>query len=237
MASLVEAIAAKLPPASIKFSSPVNSILRTTDGQWRIAGDDYDAVIVATPAHRAAQLLGEVDARLAEMLLHITSAGAVVVSLGYRLDQIAKPLDGFGYVVPAIEKRQVLAVSFSSIKYPDRAPAGCLLARVFIGGALQPELATLGDDELQQIAERELGEIIGARGDSLIAHVSRWQGAMPQYHVGHLNLVAQIEARTASLAGLELAGNAYRGVGVPQCIHSGETAAERIHALFSKQHE
>jgi oxygen-dependent protoporphyrinogen oxidase len=228
MASLVEAIAAKLPPNSIKLSSPVNSIARTTDGKWRAGGEHYDAVVVATPAKTTAELLRETDAKLANLLLHITSAGAVVVSLGYRQDQIAKPIDGFGYVVPAVEKRQVLAVSFASMKYPDRAPAGCLLARVFIGGALQPELAALADDELQQLAERELCEIIGARGEPLVVQVSRWQGAMPQYHVGHLNLVAQIEARTASLAGLELAGNAYRGVGVPQCIHSGEAAAERV---------
>jgi oxygen-dependent protoporphyrinogen oxidase len=100
--------------------------------------------------------------------------------------------------------------------------------RVFIGGALQPELANLPDDKLLAIAQGELAEVLGVRGEPLVKQIGRWQGAMPQYHVGHLDLVAQIEARTAAHSGLELAGNAYRGVGVPQCIHSGETAAERI---------
>jgi oxygen-dependent protoporphyrinogen oxidase len=119
------------------------------------------------------------------------------------------------------------------MKFPDRAPADCVLTRVFIGGALQPELAELPDDELQAIAERDLAEILGVRGAPLIVQISRWQRAMPQYHVGHLDLVAGIEARAATHAGLELAGNAYRGVGVPQCIHSGELAALRVHRLLA----
>jgi oxygen-dependent protoporphyrinogen oxidase len=227
MASLIEALAATLPPESIQLSSPVASIERV-EGSWRVASQLYDAVIVTTPAPQAANLVRAVDNLLAELLAQIPYAGAAVVCLGYRSEQFARPLDGFGYVVPAIENRQVLAVSFASMKYPGRAPTGCALVRVFIGGALQPELAELPDDELLAIAERELSETLGARGAPVVTQVCRWHKAMPQYHVGHLHLVAQIEARTASHAGLELAGNAYRGVGVPQCIRSGEAAAERV---------
>lgn len=227
MASFVDALAAKLPPDAVRLSSPVLSFARNEAGRWSINGEMFDAVIVTTPAPRAAKLLRSVDVPLSELLAQIPYAGASVVCLGYRDDQFAQPLGGFGYVVPAIEGRHVLAVSFASMKYPGRAPAGCSLLRVFIGGALQPELANLPDDDLLAIAQRELAEVLGVRGEPLVAQIGRWQGAMPQYHVGHLDLVGKIEAHTAAHEGLELAGNAYRGVGVPQCIHSGETAAER----------
>lgn len=237
MASLVEAIAQRLPAGSIQRNAPVEQVHADADGTWRIRCKDrpaerFDAVIVTVPATGAASLLGEVDGQLANLLGQIPYAGASVVSVGYRREQIAHPLDGFGYVVPAIENRPVLAASFSSIKYAGRAPEGCVLIRVFIGGALQPELAQLPDDQLQRIATGELAQTLGARGEPQLSEIARWDGAMPQYHLGHLDLVGQIEARVAELAGLEIAGNAYRGVGVPQCIHSGEEAAGRLAAAL-----
>jgi protoporphyrinogen/coproporphyrinogen III oxidase len=99
--------------------------------------------------------------------------------------------------------------------------------RVFIGGALQPELLKLSDDQLQRLVRDELAELLGARGQPDFAIVVRWAGVMPQYHVGHLDRVARIESRVEKLPGLQLAGNAYHGVGIPHCIHSGERAAER----------
>lgn len=233
MASLVAAIAARLPASSLRLSTPIASLAPTADRRWTINGDNFDAAIVATPARPSASLLRGFDPTLADLLSNIPYAGASVVSLGYRDDQLARLLDGFGYVVPAAEQRKVLAVSFASMKYPGRAPEGCVLLRVFIGGALQPELANLPDDELLAIAQQELAEILGVRGAPLVTQIGRWHQAMPQYHVGHLDLVAQIEARTATHAGLALAGSAYRGVGVPQCIHSGEVAAAAIYASLS----
>jgi oxygen-dependent protoporphyrinogen oxidase len=228
MESFVNALAAKLPPETIELASPVASVARGIEGKWLVNSQPYDAVIVTTPAPLAAKLVAEVDQMLGDLLQQIPYAGASVVCLGYRQEQIARPLEGFGYVVPVIEKREVLAVSFASMKFAGRAPAGCVLLRAFIGGALQPELADRPDEELLATAERELCETLGVQGKPLITQICRWHKAMPQYHVGHLNLVGQIEARLASYPGLELAGNAYRGVGVPQCIHSGEAAAERI---------
>ena len=108
------------------------------------------------------------------------------------------------------------------------ATNGHVLIRVFVGGALQADLAVLPDDKLIALARKELGELIGAEGQPDLCRITRWEGAMPQYHLGHLDLVKQIESRVAELPGLELAGNAYRGVGVPQCIHSGEQAAQRV---------
>jgi oxygen-dependent protoporphyrinogen oxidase len=114
------------------------------------------------------------------------------------------------------------------VKYPNRSPAGQVLLRVFLGGATRPRTMMLDDDELVSQALQDLEPILEISGQPLIRHVTRWPGVMPQYHVGHLDLVEQIEAETAKLPGIELAGNSYRGVGIPHCIHSGEQAAERL---------
>jgi oxygen-dependent protoporphyrinogen oxidase len=173
-------------------------------------------------------LLSAIDGSLAANLRLIEYASTAVVSLGYRRSQIAHPLDGFGCVVPAIEARRILAASFTSVKFPHRAAADRVLIRVFLGGALQPQLLAHDDHELARLASDELGELIGAHGEPEVALVTRWSRAMPQYHCGHLDRVARIEAAAANLAGLELAGSAFRGVGVPHCIHSGQQAAERV---------
>ena len=127
----------------------------------------------------------------------------------------------------------IIAVSFASQKFPDRAPDEQVLFRVFFGGALQPELTRLADQELLDLAIGELADLVGLRGEPGFVDIARWAGAMPQYHVGHLDRVARIEDLAAELPGLELAGNAYHGVGIPQCIHSGEQAAERIASQFA----
>ncbi len=130
--------------------------------------------------------------------------------------------------MPEVEGRPVLAISFSSEKYPGRAPAEHVLIRVFLGGACHPEVLGWDDQQLLATAQRELSALLRIEGDPLLQRVFRWQGRMPQYHVGHVQRVARIEELVARMAGLELAGNAYHGVGVPNCIHSGEAAAERL---------
>ena len=234
MQSLVEAIVARLPESSLRTNWPVRSIHRS-GRQWDVCSASgetltFEGLIVATRSSKAAELLAEVDRPLADDLGKIPYAGCSVVVSAYRREQIAHPLDAFGVVVPAVEKRRILAISFSSNKYAGRAPEDCVLIRVFIGGACQPELNDLRDEQLKQITAEELRELLGARGEPLFSEVKRWSGAMAQYHVGHVQLVERIEQRTSGIAGLELAGGAYRGVGVPNCIHSGERAAERIAA-------
>ena len=232
MQSLVEALVAKLPESTLRTNWPVGSIHRS-GRQWDVRSAShetlsFDRLIVATRSSQAAELLANVDQPLADDLAKIPYAGCSVVVTAYRREQIAHHLEAFGVVVPAIEKRRILAISFSSNKYAGRAPDDCVLIRVFIGGACQPALNDLPDEQLKQITAEELRELLGARGEPLFAEVRRWGGAMAQYHVGHPQLVDGIEQRAAAIAGLELAGGAYRGVGVPNCIHSGEQAAERI---------
>jgi oxygen-dependent protoporphyrinogen oxidase len=189
--------------------------------------EEFDAVIVATSSAAAARLLQPIDATLAGLLASIEHSGTAVVSLGYDRQQVGHPLLGAGAVVPAIEQSPILAVSFSSQKYAHRAPQGKVLLRVFAGGAHRPELAEMEDRHLLPLMSEHLARMLEIRGEPCFCDVAHWPGTMPQYHVGHLDLVARIQSRLAALPGLELAGNAYHGVGVPVCIHSGEQAAER----------
>ncbi|AMV36244.1 protoporphyrinogen oxidase [Planctomyces sp. SH-PL62] len=232
MSDLVEAIVARLPEGTVRTGSPVRRISRDADG-WRLdVGDGPTtlrarSVILATSARATAGLLREVAPEAAAEVGAITSTSSAVVSLGFRRDRIAHPLDGFGFVVPFIEDRRILSGSFSSVKFANRAPEGSVLIRVFMGGSKRPELVDADDNELVRIATEELASLLGVRGGPETSSVSRWREVMPQYEVGHLERIADVEARVGALDGLELAGNWLRGIGVPMCIHSGEQAAGR----------
>jgi oxygen-dependent protoporphyrinogen oxidase len=169
-----------------------------------------------------------VDRELAALLAGIESAGSAVVSLGVSRDDVAHPLDAAGIVVPRIEGRRILAASFSSSKFPGRAPEGHVLVRSFVGGALDPSAAALDDAPLTALVRRELTDVIGARGTPKLVQIDRWTRAMPQYHLGHVERIAAIKRRLAGIAGLAVAGAAYEGVGIPQTIASGQAAAAKV---------
>ena len=231
METLPQRLADDLRRRGVRFvEGTASAVARTADGRWQVMTDaagplTADAVVVATPAAVAGRLLTAVDAGLAGELAAIEYAGSCIVSLGFAREQVAHPLDAAGVVIPRSAGRRILAVSFSSSKFPGRAPPGCVLMRVFIGGALDPEATALSDDALVARAREEVGEILGARGEPRLTRVERWDRAMPQYHVGHLARVARIETAAARHAGLALAGAAYEGVGIPQVIASGQKAA------------
>jgi oxygen-dependent protoporphyrinogen oxidase len=228
MSSLIAALAARLPEGCVRLKAAVDAVLQLADGGWNVGGETFDAVIVAAPADRAAKLLAGQSAELAEALSSIPYAGCAIVLVGYRREQIGHPLDGFGFVVPEIEGRRILACSFSSNKFPGRAPQGEVLLRVFVGGARHPQQLSLGDGQLRQIVAEELSELLATRGEPTYFEVARWAGAMPQYQLGHLDRVATIENLVADMPGLAVAGNAYRGVGIPDCIRSGQQGAEKV---------
>lgn len=188
----------------------------------------FDAVVLAAPSPVTARLLALTDSALAADLASITHSGTAILSLGFHNEQIGHPMDGMGAVIPAVEHSPILAISFSSRKYTHRVPEGKSLLRAFVGGAKRPDLAALGDDELRPLVMGELARLLRITGEPCFINIARWPNTMPQYHVGHKELVARIEERAAKLPGLQLAGNAYRGVGIPDCIHSGELAAERV---------
>ena len=231
MSSLIDALAAKMPPGAVRLNTAVTRLVCRDDG-WTLAlGDggtvEADGVVLATPARGTAGLLDDVDPLLGEMIGGIPHSQCAIVSLGYRRDQIAHRLDGFGFVVPAVERRRLLSCSFSSVKYAGRAPVGTVLLRAFVGGAAQAVRLQQSDSELVRTVGDELTDLLGVRGEPLLSEVSR-AAAMPQYYLGHERLVDQIRRRAAELAGLELTGNVYDGVGVPQCIQGAEAAADRL---------
>ncbi len=189
---------------------------------------EADGVIMATEAHQAARLVSGLDPELAGALGAIPYASSATVTFGYRREQIAHPLDGYGCVVPRVEGRPLLACTFSSVKFTGRAPEGTALLRTFWGGALEPGVLDLDDTALAALAGREIGDLLGIAGAPRLVRVHRHPLAMPQYLIGHLDRVAAIEARAARHPGLALAGSAYCGVGVPDCIRSGEAAAENV---------
>jgi oxygen-dependent protoporphyrinogen oxidase len=208
------------------------SALERTGERWHLATSEgsrieADRVIIATEAHAAARLIRYLDPALATLLEEIPYSSAATVSLGYRRADVPHALDGFGFVVPRREGKALLAGTFSSVKYPARAPEGHVLIRAFLGGTLNAAILAEADDALVGQARRELGEALGVTAAPVLTRLHRWPASMPQYRVGHLARMDSIERRAAALPGLSLAGSAYRGVGIADCVHSGEAAAEQ----------
>lgn len=203
------------------------------DQGWTITTDKdeqfkADAVCLAVPAYTAASLLTDTDTRLAERLRAIKYASTATINFGYRRTAIKHPLNGFGFVVPAIEKRSLIACTFSSVKFAGRAPEDHVLLRAFAGGALQPEIFALDEATMAAKVEADLRELLGISEDPRFIEVAKWERSMPQYEVGHLDRVNEIEELVSKLPELALAGNSYRGAGIPDCIGSGESAAESL---------
>jgi oxygen-dependent protoporphyrinogen oxidase len=205
------------------------------DRGWTIStdqGEEFkaDAICLALPAYVAASLLSDVNKLLAEKLGQIKYASTATINFGYRRSAIKHPLNGFGFVVPVIENRSLIACTFSSVKFAGRASNDHVLLRAFAGGALQPEIFALDEATMATKVEADLRELLDIREDPRFIEVSKWERSMPQYEVGHLDRMNEIDMLVAKLPGLALAGNSYRGAGIPDCIRSGETAAEEFHA-------
>jgi oxygen-dependent protoporphyrinogen oxidase len=233
MSTLIDTLAAHLPAGAVRCATPVDGIFPIDHQRWLVAiGGEHprmlpvDGVIVATPAQATARIVEHVDQGVADDLRRVEYAGSAVVSLAYERSQIGHPLNALGFVVPLIEERMILSCSFSSVKYRGRAPSGTVLLRVFIGGANQSGLLRLPRQQLLDLAEREVADLLQIRGAPLLRHAAR--RAMPQYPVGHLNNIARIDARLQRFPTLALAGSALYGVGIPNCVQSGESAAERV---------
>jgi oxygen-dependent protoporphyrinogen oxidase len=241
MCHLIETLAARLHTGSVRLDAPVTRLTPASSGGWDLtSGGDhpgtahFDAVVLATSAIVSGDLTASLDQDLAGEFRGIPHASCSIVSIAYGRDQIGHPLDGFGFVVPLVENRQILSGSFSSVKYAGRAPDGSTLLRVFIGGECQQELAHLPDDALIRIATEELAELLQIRGEPRLAHVIRQPHSMPQYYVGHAERLQRIQAGLARLPGLYLTGNMYDGVGIPHCIHHGERVAGEVLAFLTR---
>jgi oxygen-dependent protoporphyrinogen oxidase len=236
MNQLVDALAARLDSASVRLSTPVTGLEKVADGWKVVAGgksEFYDAVILASPAWASAALLDRVDPQLAGELRGIPYSSSITVNLIYDEAQLGRLPDGFGFLVPVVEGRSMLACTFVHRKFLGRTPPGKVVLRAFLGGMKNEALIAAPDVELLATVRRELSEILGKKilppdAEPLHAQVSRWPRAMAQYAVGHQERMARITARVAALPGLKLAGNAYDGIGIPDCIRLGRKAAKEL---------
>ena len=232
MEELIRALGSRLPPGAMRLKERVAEVMPRGAG-WQVVTPDgsateVDAVILAPEAYQVARMIRPLDPALAHLLEGIPYASSATVTLAYRRADIAHPLDGFGFVVPHVERRPIIACTFSSMKYPGRAPEGHVLLRVFLGGALNEAVLEQSDESLTDTARGQLAELLGAREDPIVTRVARYPKAMPQYHVGHLARVEAIEQCVARHPGLALIGGAYRGVGIADCVHAAEQAVERL---------
>lgn len=232
MEEMIRVLATRLPAGAIRLKERVTDLARN-GGRWQVATADggsveADAVIVTAEAYQAGRMIRYLDPSLAHLLDGIPYASSATVTLAYRRADVAHPLDGFGFVVPQVERRSVIACTFSSVKYPGRAPEGHALLRVFLGGALNEAILEQSDEALVATARAELAELLGARGAPIFTRLARYPKAMPQYHVGHLARVEAIEQCARRHPGLALVGGAYRGVGIADCVRASEEVAERL---------
>ena len=236
MQTLTDTLADRLPDDCIQLGAKVDSLNYESEREkWPVQlanGEQLegDLVCVALPAHRAAGLVKTVAPSLSESLASIPYASSAIVNLAFPRADIEHPLNGMGFVVPAIEERSIIGCTFSSVKLAGRAPEDYVLLRAYVGGAGSSGEAYFNRSESEIIESviRELHELLELKGDPQFALVYKHPNAMAQYHLGHLDLVAEIEAQTRKLPGFALAGNAYRGIGIPDCINSGEQAASLL---------
>lgn len=238
--TLTDRLAATLPAGALRFGAKVARLdpigrdaaagpAGGSAAAWRVTtcrGESFtaDAVVLAMPVCASALLVRPFDETLGGLLGDVPYGGAATVTLAFRRADVTHPLDGFGFVVPRCEGRRLVACTFSHVKFPDRAPDGTVLLRAFLDG----RTAAAGAPELERIVRDDLRDILGITAPPRFARSFVHPRAMAQYEVGHLARVAAIEAGVSRHAGLALAGNGLRGVGIPDCAHSGETAADGI---------
>lgn len=243
LASLTRAIEAHLPEGAIRMHAPVAAIKRESVhrawGVRTVAGETFlaDAVVLTCPAPSTARIMGTLDPELAERLGELEYASCATVSLVYGGDALAKPLRSYGFFVPRGEKLPILACSHVSVKFPARVPEGMTLLRVFLGGAGQPEALEPDDEALAEMAHDSVARLLRLRGAPVLRRVTRFPESMPQYRVGQGRWIGWVRERTADHQGLFLAGSSVGARGLPDCVASGEEAAEAALRFVSERRE
>jgi protoporphyrinogen/coproporphyrinogen III oxidase len=231
MQALAETAVAHLTPTCLLTNATVFAI-QPQAGGWTVSAglqsDQFDRVIVALPATAAAEILEHTSPELAKELAAVQYSSSITVGLGYDREVRESLPPGFGFLVPRSEGKRLLAATFVHNKFPHRAPEDRALLRCFFAGSNAENVWSLSDDEIIGIVRQELRQILGLEPEPLFARVYKWKSAMAQYGVGHLERLERIEALRQKLTGLALAGNGYRGIGVPDCVRSGREAAKQL---------
>jgi oxygen-dependent protoporphyrinogen oxidase len=231
--AMIDALVAQLDPAALHLETPVEAIQPLGSGEgWSIVrsgvAQAFDAVIVATPAWIAAEMMRTADAALSMELSAIPYSSSVTVNLVYSGTDLDPLPPGFGFLVPASERRAILACTFIHRKFVGRTAPGKTVLRVFLGGSHNAHLLERTDEEIEDIVRRELRQILSITARTELVEVQRWPRAMAQYAVGHRARMQRIQARLAALPGLRLIGNAYDGIGISDCIRLGRKAANEL---------
>jgi oxygen-dependent protoporphyrinogen oxidase len=231
MQSLAETAVGRLTPACLLTNTPVQA-LQPEAGGWVVSAgmqsDHFDGVIVALPARATAEILGTASPELATELTGIEYSSSITVGLGYDHEVRQSLPPGFGFLVPRSEGRQLLAATFVHSKFPHRAPPDRALLRCFFAGVNAERVWEYSNDQITGIVRNELQQILGIRAEPLFARVYKWKSAMAQYGVGHLERLERITRLRERLPGLALAGNGYRGIGVPDCVRSGRESVKQL---------
>jgi protoporphyrinogen/coproporphyrinogen III oxidase len=231
MQQLVDTVVQRLDENSLLLNAAAQSI-RGEDDRWVVSAgmktDVYDAIIIALPTHAAAKILSANSPELAAELSGVGYSSSITVALGYDRAVRQSLPHGFGFLVPRSEGKQLLAATFVHNKFPHRTPDDRALLRCFFAGSNAEKIWPHSDDTIISTVRNELQQILGLRAEPLFARVYRWKSAMAQYGVGHIERLDRIERLRQQLPGLALAGNGYRGIGIPDCIRSGQEAAKQL---------
>jgi oxygen-dependent protoporphyrinogen oxidase len=232
MQELPEGMADAAGRERIRVGVSATRLEKLGDG-WRVhlsTGEalDADAVIIATEGWAAADLTATVSPELSALIATIPHSSSATVSMGFDTDDLGFSLDAFGVLCPGVEDRSLMAATYSSTKWTNRAPKGKALLRGFVGGPHNQAIMDKSDEELIAIVRSEFRSILGLKVEPIFARVYRWINGMPQYTMGHLGRVDQIEAAVAAIPTLGVGGGSYRGVGIANCIESGEAAATKV---------
>ncbi len=231
LGQMVNAVAAAIRPRAEVVRERADAVERTASGyRLRLGGDWLEAgrVVLACEAHSASGLLEPVDGRVSEILGSVGYSSSMIVALGYNAADFAKPPVGFGFLIPKKERRRLVALTWVGTKFSFRVPEGKIVARCFLGGAEDAGVLAEPDDAVIDAVTRELRDLAGVSATPQWTRITRWSRSMAQYPVGHPRRMAELWTRMAGLPGLHLAGNAYDGIGIPDCIRMGKTVAERI---------
>jgi len=236
LGEMVDAVIERSPDVSFRANAKVQGVTKH-ESAWRVALDDgetidADAVIFATPAKLSADFLQPFAPKVAELLYRIKYVSTATVTLAYRKEGFSHPLNGFGFVVPRTEGRKILACTWTSSKFPHRAPEGYVMLRCFVGGALKEDLAEQNEEAIAAMVKKELADLMGIHQDPEICKVFHNKKSNVQYRVGHAGLIDSVQKELHAFPGLFLTGSAYTGIGIPDCIQNGTRTAESAIQFF-----
>lgn len=226
--TLIDALAKEIGDG-IKLSASVSEIEETADGKFRVNKQEFDSVVISTPAFVAAELVKSRDENLAKLLSEVNYPQVAVVVLGFKSEKIKKELDGFGFLIPSKEKRPILGTLFHSAVFPERSPDGFQLLMTFVGGVRAGDkLDEKSDDKLKAMVLEQLGEILGVAGEPDFVHIKRWKRAIPQYRVGYEAVTETVADFEKKNRGVYFCSNFYRGISMSDCVKNAFETADNI---------